>query len=225
MKSVRWVAFDAVGTLIHPAPSVADVYTEIGQKYGSPVTRDVVSGRFRETFGERQTQLTTNAVAEREFWREIVSYVLRPVDDFERCFEELYEHFALHENWSVSPGAAEVIRELQQRGVGVCIASNFDERLRRLASSMPELATVDVLHVSSEVGWRKPAPEFFELLQMQLQVPFEQILMVGDDYQLDVLASRKVGMQALLYAPNSQGEGIRVLNDVLSYCSCSSESH
>ena len=36
---IRWIAFDAVDTLIRPNPSVAAIYQEIGTRHGSRLAR------------------------------------------------------------------------------------------------------------------------------------------------------------------------------------------
>jgi putative hydrolase of the HAD superfamily len=50
---------------------------------------------------------------------------------------------------------------------------------------------------SSEIGWRKPAPQFFRTIQEQLGLSPHELLMVGDDLQLDIAAANRAGWQAL----------------------------
>src|SRR5690606_20106058 len=56
-ERIRAVAFDAVGTLIHPDPPVAAIYEEISRRHGSRLTRDDVARRFRDAFAIAETEM------------------------------------------------------------------------------------------------------------------------------------------------------------------------
>ena len=83
VSQFRCVALDAVGTLIYAEPSVAAVYSSIGQRFGSRVTAEEISPRFREAMCRADAEAErwfgelgrTNEEYEREFWRRIVSEV------------------------------------------------------------------------------------------------------------------------------------------------------
>jgi len=51
---VRWLAFDAVGTLIAPQPSVAEAYWSIGRQFGSQLALEEVGRRFSKVFRETE---------------------------------------------------------------------------------------------------------------------------------------------------------------------------
>src|SRR5262249_48947903 len=161
-------AFDAVGTLIHPQPSAADVYAAIGTRFGSRLSRAEISSRFRAAFAheeeiDQRAGFRTSEEREVERWRRIVTSVLYDASDPEACFQELFTHFARPEAWHCDPDAAEVSSELQKRGITLGMASNYDERLRRVVEGLPELRLLTQhIVISSEVGWRKPAAPFFQ---------------------------------------------------------------
>jgi putative hydrolase of the HAD superfamily len=46
---------------------------------------------------------------------------------------------------------------------------------------------------SSEVGFDKPAAEFFGVIEKSLTLASNQLIMVGDDSHLDAAAAEKVG--------------------------------
>ena len=62
------------------------------------------------------------------------------------------------------PDAADVLSELARRGLTVGMASNFDSRLIVLLESVPRTAPKRnrCVVISSSVGSRKPAREFFD---------------------------------------------------------------
>src|SRR5437588_74140 len=79
------------------------------------------------------------------------------------------------------PAASEVVAELRQRGRVVGLASDFDQRLRRVIAGWPVLAALPHVLISSEIGWRKPAPQFFAALARSAAFEPQAILYVGDD--------------------------------------------
>ncbi len=202
----RAVFFDAVGTLIHPDPSAPAVYAEAARRFGSRLDLPAVAVRFRAAF-RRQEELDhagglrTDEAREVTRWRHIVAEVLDDVNDPEGCFAFLYAHFARAAAWRTDAEAAVVLPELAGRGYRLGIASNFDERLRGVAEGLPGLAPVTHLVISSEVGWRKPAPAFFHQLCAQSGLAPAEVLLVGDDLVNDYEGARACGLHALLYDP------------------------
>ncbi|MBT5018558.1 MAG: HAD-IA family hydrolase [Planctomicrobium sp.] len=199
------VAFDAVGTLIHATPSVPKAYHSIGHRYGCRLELGEIQRRFQDVFSKRQLSETTSEEEEFQYWRRIVGEVIGEVEQADACFEELYNHFAKPESWSVSPHADETIQQLQLAGVQVAVASNFDVRLHSVFDGHPGLKDISIRIISSEIGWRKPNLKFYESLISRANCLPSQILMIGDDLQNDVLAAQDAGLAALHYVPGNVG--------------------
>jgi putative hydrolase of the HAD superfamily len=197
------VFFDAVGTLLHPEPPAPAVYAVVGRRFGSQRDEADITGRFRAAFLRQEAEdhaagLRTDERRELARWRAIVREVLDDVTDTETCFQELYAHFARADAWRCLPETGEVLAELPRRGHVLGIASNFDHRLRGLVEDLPVLRPVRYLVISSEIGWRKPAAEFFREMCRQAGSPPEQILYVGDDTINDYEGARAAGVRAVL---------------------------
>jgi putative hydrolase of the HAD superfamily len=209
LPDVAAIVFDAVGTLLHPEPAAADVYAIVGKRHGSRQDVDTIRTGFRAAFAreeevDRRTGLRTSEVREVQRWRSIVAAVLEDVANPEACFQDLYDHFAQPQAWRCDTEAGAVLAELARRGVSLGIASNFDQRLRRVVAGFPELSPVEKnLIISSEVGWRKPAPSFFAALCDHFRLPPERVLLVGDDRQNDYEGALVAGLQAVLLDPNA----------------------
>lgn len=218
---VRAVFFDAVGTLITPREPVARTYAEFARRHGQDVAEERVRGTFREAF-DRQEEIDraagwrTNEPRERARWLAIVSEVLSRTHAY---FDELWGWFATPAAWKIHPEAAEVILELTRRGLAVGIASNFDSRLLGLIDAFPELVPVRPrCAISSLIGWRKPAPEFFAYLIQLAGYPAAEILHVGDDPRNDVDGATAAGLRAILFDPHATTSGpaqISQLRDLL----------
>jgi putative hydrolase of the HAD superfamily len=203
------VFFDAVGTILHPDPSAVDVYYEVGRKYSSRLNREIIRRRFADAFGrqeeaDRVQDWATSEDREIDRWRTIVSEVLDDVSDPAACFAELWEHFAWPASWRLADDAAETLDRLHEQGCILGLASNFDRRLCRVVAGFPGLARLGPVVISSEVGWRKPSPQFFAALSRVTGLPADQILLVGDDIANDYLSAAANGMPAVLYDPEGR---------------------
>jgi putative hydrolase of the HAD superfamily len=212
LDAVRAIYFDAVGTLIHPCPVASAVYAEVGARYGSRLTSEIIARRFRIAFAkqeesDRAAGWRTSETREVERWRAIVAEVLDDVGDRQACFAALYEHFAQPGAWSCEPAAPEVLAELARRGCRTGLASNYDQRLHTVLAGLEPLRGIKDLIISSEIGWRKPARQFFDAVCRQASLPPQQILYVGDDFDSDYTGARAAGLKALLIAPHRRGEG------------------
>lgn len=197
------IVYDAVGTLIHVRPSVATIYAAVGARLGSRLDIDAIRPRFHAAFArqdrlDEQAGWRTSEERERQRWRAIVAEVLDDVADTDACFEALFAAFGESAAWVCDPEAGAVLTHWQRRGVRQALASNFDARLGGVIAGMPALAGLTPIVVSSAVGWRKPAPEFFRALADALELPPSAILYVGDDRSNDFDGARRAGMHALL---------------------------
>ena len=80
---MKWVVFDAVGTLMYPCPGVPLAYHEIGRRYGSRLSEKVVRERLAVAFGSvvRPRGDRTSADDEQAWWRRVVAATLTDVSD------------------------------------------------------------------------------------------------------------------------------------------------
>lgn len=218
---VRAIYFDAVGTVIFPDPSAAEVYATVGQRHGSRLSLAVIAGRFHAAFRREEAfdwanGLRTDEAREERRWRHIVAAVLEDVTDTETSFRELFEHFSHPGAWRCAADAAATLDELGRCGYRLGLASNYDRRLRSVVVGLPELRPLHGLVISSEVGWRKPAREFFASVVEQAGVRAEEILFVGDDPVNDEEGARAAGLRPLLLNPLGRTDAcIRQMSDLL----------
>lgn len=217
---IRWIVFDAVGTLIRPNPSVAVAYQMIGARHGSRVTADETGDRFRLAFEQSENDsfpggppkgapwLTGHDI-EVARWRWIVRQVLFDVNDLVKCFDELWDHFSRPASWSCFDDVKASLESLSAAGYRLAIASNFDSRLHSVCDGRVELNRIERRFVSSEIGFRKPAAGFFQSVIDTCGVPASQILMVGDDAEHDVAGPEASGMNAILIDRDSTLSNVR----------------
>ena len=207
---IRWIVFDAVGTLIHANPPVAQVYCRTARECGIDLDEAEVRRRFRAAYAGEEND-TSNGVAlwddpaamrtdearERQRWREIVAEVLGEAASGIGPFERLFEHFGRPEAWACYPDVAAALNACRAAGYRLTMASNFDRRLESVQAGLPELAPIEVTVISSLVGYRKPSRHFYEGVATALGCSPAELLMVGDDELNDCRGARNAGLHAI----------------------------
>ena len=204
LDGIDGIVLDAVGTLIEPAPSVATAYEAAALRQGIALDRAEVRSRFVRHFGDDDADdlrgpLATDERRERDRWRRIVDGVLPEVPDPARAFAELWDHFGRPDAWRPFDDVDPALARLGSAGIALRVASNFDGRLRGVLRGLPGLAALaDGVVISSEVGYRKPHPEFYRAACASLGLPLDRVLCVGDDAENDLRGPRRAGLRAVL---------------------------
>ena len=101
------------------------------------------------------------------------------------------------------PYAQEVLDELRAHAYHLSIVSNGFRNVQydKLRNS-GLLHYFDTIVLSEEVGFMKPDPRFFEHALEKSAANASQVLLVGDNYEVDVLGARQYGIDALHFNRN-----------------------
>ena len=204
LAGVDTVVFDVVGTLLEPAPSVSEAYKKSAEKFGVSVPVGEIAQRFSIAW-ERQESLDaqnkpafiTHRRREYDRWRQIVFDVFEDLPAADKIFDDLWVHFGKPSSWQPLEQGCRLLETVREFGVEVAVASNFDERLLELAKHVKPLNSIEKIFASSELGWRKPAPQFFEAVESRLQKEPESLLLIGDDPRLDIAAAKAAGWKSM----------------------------
>jgi putative hydrolase of the HAD superfamily len=210
-RRIRWIAFDAVDTLIQPTPSVSAIYHQVGVRHGSRRTRDEVAARFRQAFSrlnqegalscgcaEAADSWHTCEMRERLRWEAIVESVLDDVASRDECFDELFAHFGQPSSWRCFPDVEPTLASLREAGFRLAVSSNFDARLNAVMDGLPALRPIGLRVISSQVGHRKPSNRFFQTLLDAAGCGPAELVFVGDNPQTDIAAAEAAGIPSLL---------------------------
>lgn len=190
---------DAVGTLLVPAQPTAQIYRQIGEKYGVKYSEDEILNRYRWAYGQPWGRSRLRYVDDgRPFWQFIVSSSTGCSNA--QYFEELYNYFMTEKAWQLcDPNAEKVFQALRNAGVKVAVVSNFDTRLRPLLRALNCEHWFDAMAVSAEVAAEKPNPTIFLKACDLLSVKPEDAVHVGDDRRNDIWGARDAGCDAWLW--------------------------
>ncbi|MEU1706937.1 HAD-IA family hydrolase [Streptomyces sp. NPDC005706] len=99
--------------------------------------------------------------------------------------DALYERHMAPAAWSPYQDAADVLRALRERGIGVGVVSNIGWDLRPVFREHGLDAYVDAYVLSYEHGVQKPDPRLFSAACEELGADPRQVLMVGDNRTAD----------------------------------------
>lgn len=109
----------------------------------------------------------------------------------------------------VTEGIAESLPEIH-RNFSICIASNAGDSDATLMAQALERVGLrdyfDFLYTSKELGYAKPSPEFFQEIVNRIAVEPEQCVMVGNDYEKDIIPAKMTGMKTILYQKKLSSE-------------------
>ncbi len=212
IDSYKAVFFDAGGTLLHPFPSVGEIYKRVAHTHGCKIESEQAEKLFREVWLKRDglshmVNHSSSEKVERAWWRELVHEIfshLGGVEDFETFFTELYDTFARPECWKLYPGTLEVLSAVQKKGKKTGIISNWDSRLLSICEGMELNQYFDFVIASAVFGASKPSPRIFEEALRRAGVQPHEAVHIGDSFEDDIKGARAIGMNAILIERHPQ---------------------
>jgi REG-2-like HAD superfamily hydrolase len=207
---------------------VENAYGGAFRRWGVPVADEEVRDALHGTWGLVAARQARGEVrwghegGERGFWRSFVQEVLTRVGGGplpEGLLDDLVEHFARPESWSLYPEVLEVLSALRERGLKLLVVSNWDSNLPALLDRLDLTRHFDGVVVSALVGASKPAREIFDTALSLAGVAAHEALHVGDSPSEDYEGARNAGLPALLLDRAGVArvgfESIRSLHEIL----------
>lgn len=128
-------------------------------------------------------------------------------DTLMRDFPELTGPMATWPSIETCAHAPEALAALRSKGWLIALATNAADSseseiwdaLRR--AGLDRL--LDRVYCFGNVGHRKPSPRFFDFVVHDLGLPRSAVVMVGDDFDIDVAGANAAGVRAIWLAPGS----------------------
>ncbi len=108
------------------------------------------------------------------------------------------ERRALDVRWLPFPNVKTVLADLKRRNVRMGVITNWDPTARAILQGHGLECFFEQVVISSEVGLEKPDPAIFELAMKRAAVGPAESLYVGDNYYVDAVGARGVGMRCLI---------------------------
>ena len=124
------------------------------------------------------------------------------------------------EFYEVREDTRSFLLEAQRRGLRVIVASNND--LARLHKTIEQFGLKPLLssvYASTEIGFEKPHPKFFEKILAAENLQPSECLMIGNNPNNDFTGAKNVGIEPVLYDqhnkyPNFSGLRVRQFSEL-----------
>jgi REG-2-like HAD superfamily hydrolase len=104
--------------------------------------------------------------------------------------------------FQVYDDALPVLKTLKKRGLILGLISNVAQDMEATYTKLGLQPYLNFKVTSAEVGYDKPRPEIFLAALKKAAVKPEEALYIGDQYQIDIVGARGVGIKALLIDRN-----------------------
>jgi len=112
-------------------------------------------------------------------------------------------------------GAKNLIEILSNKYHLFILTNGFDE-IQQIKVGESEIANYfQKIYTPENTGYKKPDPKFFEFVLKDTKLKKEEVIMVGDNLEVDILGAENVGIKAIHYIPfedsNFKGNKIKHL--------------
>lgn len=84
--------------------------------------------------------------------------------------------------------------------IGICTDLTAHIQFRKIVS-LGISSLIDAVVTSEEIGIEKPDPKMFKAVLRKLGLNEDETIMVGDDFQKDILGASRIGIKAVWYNP------------------------
>ncbi|MFA5303080.1 MAG: HAD-IA family hydrolase [Candidatus Nanoarchaeia archaeon] len=102
-------------------------------------------------------------------------------------------------NNSYAPKNLRIFEEIKKidKNLKLVIATNNVPLIRQWIGNNFSTKFIDKIYISSELGYRKPSPEFFKKILKDYNIKPEELLLI-DDMQRNILGAKALGIKAVL---------------------------
>ncbi|MYD93765.1 MAG: HAD family hydrolase [Chloroflexi bacterium] len=209
---IRGVIFDVGDTLLTQEPLVGSPSNLRGAAAIAPLVRPflkttLTDEQLAESLGEALQEALVEAYQRECALPDAHGILAQVLDamDWEPSAEAIEVLLPVYfEPWYEAmqplPQAVRVLQLLREAGLRIAVVANvlygedlLLERLRTLALA-PHL---DAVVFSTELGWLKPHPAPYRAAAQRLGLSPRTLVMVGDDWEVDVRAAQRLGIRAI----------------------------
>lgn len=208
---MKLVCLDFFNTLACYNPSREEAYVNVCHEFGIEVKAKALAKslpvadkfwRDENSHSRIEDRLPEEQIT---FWTEYALKVLRGVGtevNHDTALRILTKLRQFSWKFKAYDDTISALKELKNRGLILGLISNVAQDMESTYDELGLQPYLDFKVTSSEVGYDKPQPEIFLAALEKAQAKPEAAIHIGDQYELDVLGARGVGMAAVLLDRN-----------------------
>jgi len=128
-------------------------------------------------------------------------------DTVMQVFPELDGPMASWSKVALVDGIQEILSLFKHKYKIVLVSNARDSDRSQVRQALERVNIADYFHevfTPKELNQRKPAPGFYLKILKQIQVQPENAIMIGDDYEKDIIAAKQVGLWTIWYNPDKK---------------------
>ena len=195
------VLFDAVDTLLAPAPSFQGRFVAVAAEHGVPLEEAAVDAAIAEAAREAAwPEDWTDPATQRAFWLGFYREVLTTLGHHgePELAEALFQAFSDPAAYRLFDDVRPALDELAGRGITLGLVSNFEPWLDEVLALQGIAGRFAAVAVSGNLGVAKPDPRIFKAALDQAGADPEATVHVGDQPVNDVAGARAAGITPVL---------------------------
>lgn len=216
----HFVSLDLWGTIFTPKAPIAEQYYKISNSYGLQKLLESIRADFPRVFNDLQNEApnygksSASIKSTSEWWETLIKrlYKLENGPLTERLCAHLVDHFSTSEAYELFPDVPATLKTLQENGIPIIGATNSDDRVVLVLSSLGVADYFDDIYMSYDLGCAKPDRAFFRAIAnkfllhsrnsggQKVKSPsfLEDVWHVGDHYNKDFVGAVKSGWNGVL---------------------------
>ena len=194
------VLFDAVDTLLAPAPSFQGRFVAVAAEHGVPLEEAAVDAAVAAAAREAAwPEDWTDPATQRAFWLGFYREVLGSLGHTtEELAEALFLAFSDPAGYRLFDDVRPALDELAGLGLTLGVVSNFEPWLADILALQEIDHLFATVAISGVLGVAKPDPGIFEAALAEAGADPSATVHVGDQPANDVAAARAVGITPVL---------------------------
>lgn len=215
----HFISLDLWGTVFTPKASIAEQYYRISSSYGLQKLLESIRADFPKIFNALQNEAPNygkhsgSIKSTREWWETLIKRLYKlgngPLAD--RLCAHLVEHFSTSEAYELFPDVTPTLKTLQENSIPIIGATNSDDRVKLVLSSLGVADYFDNVYMSYDLGCAKPDRAFFRAIANSVLLHIrnggqkskspsflENVWHVGDHYNKDFVGAVKSGWNGVL---------------------------
>ena len=203
MKNYKFILFDADNTLFDFDASEKNAITKLFNNHGVPLSYVPEYSEVNKSLWEalERGEIARSRLKTMRFEIIFEKAGVKPVSFVNVAAE--YEKY-LSEQAILYDGALDICAKIRNLGKKIFIITNGNKNVQKsrfYACGLEKF--VDGIFISENVGYAKPAKEFFDFVIEKTGAKREECLIIGDSYGSDILGGINSGIDTCHYNPKN----------------------
>lgn len=203
--------FDLYGTLIdiHTNETKPYLWKKLALWYsfkGAPYTPSALKSRYQilcadleKEIRERTGKEFPEIKIEEVFYLTFLEYQLKDAKQLAQLTAQIFRTMSI-EKLELIPNALRLLKVLKKQGRHIYLLSNAQRVFTEPELKMLSLYDCfDGILYSSDAGVKKPSMEIFETLFTTYQLKKEESVMIGNDFECDIMGAAKFGIDSIYF--------------------------